>query len=960
LNDDPQACRRIRALAERDPRRAVILARRGLVALPADDSIARAWPVYTLGWALLWWERFDEARPHLHAARELFAAHGRRLDVLRCDYALLLADLFQHARPDLEQDLAALAAQFEQAGALQDAARARLYQAILFDILGRPHDAGALLEQIAPVVADGQPIDQARWLYIRGAVAISHGNYTQAESLLAQAEQSFAGLHNPLERAKCWFQQAWAALRQEKLDLALAGYRRAEQIFARLDLPVRLALCSKGIGLLLTRMGRYDDALYSLLRALRAFTALQRTSDTGTCHLNLGNIYYYTGQWDIALAYYRRAEDLYLSSDVLGERLFVQRNRAMVYRAQGRFDEARALFAMVETEAQIIGDHSLIADIWDDRAMLLDSEGRHAEAITQYQRAYDQFIRLGNQSRAAEAAMKQGWLALKHGERDVAKDLFQLAAPLLVRHPHERWQTDYGLARCAEARGDVETALRHYWNASVTVAELRRRLASEAASSSLYAQAAQLYTDSLRLALASGALADLLVLSEWQRALVMMRALTMRSAAPSADYARAIETCRLQIAGLLSESMAMSDVDAQALDAALADYSDLLLRARHSTSTPPDTSDNITEVILDLTELRARLDGLYGTDWTTLVYILSGDNTLLIGVVTSHEVRLTQRPYDGRFQRLIQHATQPEYQLYTYRDLPYFEGRATQPWAGLGALADQLLPEEVRDRLHPNHRLLIIPAGPLHTLPWGALRLGEHWLAEQAIVHLMPSLTILQSLIARRRPTSGDALLIGCRAFGARAAELPAVGDELTSVVQRWPGMCLRLDDAQATRAALLERSARGDLVHYGLLHIASHAQLLPHRGVAAHIKLWDNDLWLSEIAELHLNDALVMLSACDGALADMLPGEEILSLSWAFLAAGAGGVIASLWEVPDQAARQFIDIFYDALRQHNDPGLALAQAQRTLIVRHRLTAEPLAEPLCWGNFVLTGGCHMR
>src|SRR5262249_4709402 len=160
----------------------------------------------------------------------------------------------------------------------------------------------------------------------------------------------------------------------------------------------------------------------------------------------------------------------------------------------------------------------------------------------------------------------------------------------------------------------------------------------------------------------------------------------------------------------------------------------------------------------DLTELRARLDGLYGADWTTLVYILSSDNTLLIGVVTSHEISLIQLPYDSQLQRLIQRGTQPEYQLYTYRDIPYFQGKEAEPWARLRALADQLLPEAVRSRLHPNHRLLIVPAGPLHTLSWGTLRLGEHWLAEQAIVHLVPSLTILQSMIARHRPAHMDAL----------------------------------------------------------------------------------------------------------------------------------------------------------------------------------------------------------
>ena len=49
-----------------------------------------------------------------------------------------------------------------------------------------------------------------------------------------------------------------------------------------------------------------------------------------------------------------------------------------------------------------------------------------------------------------------------------------------------------------------------------------------------------------------------------------------------------------------------------------------------------------------------------------------------------------------------------------------------------------------------------------------------------------------------------------------------------------------------------------------------------------------------------------------------------MLSLTWAFLAGGAGGVLASLWPVDDQAVCQFMALFYDALRQHGDAGRRL------------------------------------
>jgi CHAT domain-containing protein len=123
-------------------------------------------------------------------------------------------------------------------------------------------------------------------------------------------------------------------------------------------------------------------------------------------------------------------------------------------------------------------------------------------------------------------------------------------------------------------------------------------------------------------------------------------------------------------------------------------------------------------------------------------------------------------------------------------------------------------------------------------------------------------------------------------------------------------------------------------------------------------VKLWDGDL-LPEVAGLRLDGALVALSACEGAAADTLLGEEVLSLSWAFLAAGACGVLASLWPVYDVATIGMMRVFYAARRQHGDAALALAQAQRALIAAHQAPGDLSTEPQCWGSFVLIGESQM-
>ncbi len=949
----PPTCRRLYALAAREPRRTVIQARRRLAALQTEAPIVIAWAHYTLGWALLCWERFDEAHLHIHVARRIFEATGTPYAVLRCRHALLTANLSQLARPDLEQDFAALADAFAQAGYPIDATRARIDYARLLYALGRPHDAADLLAQIEKLVAQTTAFDRARFLRIRGAVANLIGDDLHALDLLNQAERAFAALHNRCEVAKCWLERGWVALRQEQLDLALADYEQAERVFNRFDLPLQRAFCAKNIGLLMTRRGVYDRALQATLAALEAFRNLGRISDTGACHLHIGNIYFYTGRWEAALASYTRAETIYADLGLVGYSLVARRNEVMVYHAQRRYTEAQTLLMKVETLARELDNRSELAEAWRQKAELLADIGQIDQAIVYYQQARELFQQVGDRLGVADTGMEQGWLALKRGAVNEARSLLESIAPLVVQHPYNLWRVDYGLARCAEHANDIAEALSRYRAATAAVAELRRRLASEDISSNLHIQAAQLYQDALRFATAYASVQVVVELSESQRALVLRRLLIDQPTPIPEQYRTEHDALRQAITTFLGEELIESSPHAANLDMALAAYGDVLLRARHSSPTRVATPDHL-EAVFDLAALRVRLGAVYGTDWTALSYSLNGDR-LLICALTHDGLTLDQTPFDTQLQHDVAQATQQAYRRYTYLDLPYLQGETNQPWDSLRSLADRLVPQSVRSRLNPEHRLLIVPAGPLHALSWCALRIDDAWMAERAIVQIVPSLTILHILLDRPSAASSAALLVGCSEFGNRAPALPAVGAELSAVVASWPGDCDQLRDLHATRAALLDLSAQGKLAEYSLLHIASHARLLPARGLTAHLKLWDNDLLLPEVVGLRLGGTLVALSACDGAAADTLPGEEVLSLSWAFLAAGARGVLASLWHVDDAIVPTIMAAFYAELRRHGDAALALALAQRSLINADQSGAGSSIGSHCWGSFVLLG-----
>lgn len=941
----PRWCRRLMDLADNDPGQAVRLAHK------TPGSEMTPWHRLAQGWTLLCWERFAAARSALMSARHSFETVPGTLGSLLCAYGLLAVDMRQLVRQGVDEELRVLADQLTEAGELPMAIRARLDQARQLNVLGRNRESEAVLDRLELAEPSCPPLTLARLRRVRAVAAYLQGDYPRATALLDEVERWFRKAGRRIELGRCWFEQAALASYQERLDTTLALCERAGRVFTEFDLPLQRAFCLKVAGFASIRQGRYDRALLQTRQALDLFQELGHAHDIGACTLNLGNIYFHSASWAAALGAYTRAEERFVAAGMLGHELVAQRNRAMVYRAMGRLPEAWALLTEVEQKAARLGHRAEVAEVWAVQAALLADEGDILGAMRRYHEAHGSFVQLENATAAGECLLELGWLELRGGNTSAAATHFAAAGPPLTRRDHHIWRVRYGQARCAEQSRDPAAALQCYLEASRTVATLRRRLASESLSSQLFAQANRLYADALLLAGAQNDPLAALTFAEGQRALTLQQLMGRQTGVINPADQVAHEELRQQIEALLVNG----EQAREALDTVLEAYDQLLLRIRHTDQSLVEADETEAAGTFDVTRTRRALGAALGDNWTALIYTAVDDRLIIISL-TNDSLTLDLQPYDAPLRRLIDRASQPVYRYYTYSDIPYVQGIATHPWAGQVALAERLLPTEIRTRLRPDDRLLIVPWGPLHLLPWSALRLDDHWLIERAIVQLLPSLTLAPRLF-QPRASGNHGLIVGCSTFQGRAAPLPAVTAELAVVAERWPGPCSSRVDQQATRAAVLSELVEGEHKPE-LLHIASHAQLLASRGLAAHVKLWDGNLLLTEITRLDLAGALVVLSACDGAAADVLPGEEVLSLTWAFLAGGAGGVIASLWPLSDQLAPACMAMLYRQLGDGGDPALALARTQRAMI-RDEGASGPIG-PQVWATLQIVGGPAAR
>jgi CHAT domain-containing protein len=109
--------------------------------------------------------------------------------------------------------------------------------------------------------------------------------------------------------------------------------------------------------------------------------------------------------------------------------------------------------------------------------------------------------------------------------------------------------------------------------------------------------------------------------------------------------------------------------------------------------------------------------------------------------------------------------------------------------------------------------------------------------------------------------------------------------------------------------------------------------------------------LSVSDVANLRLSADVVVLSACNTASGRRFAGEGSLSLARAFLYAGADRVLATRFQIDDEAAAALSTAFYQSMwRDGLMPSAALRQAQLALRRDPRWRS-----PFYWASFVLQG-----
>ncbi|MEM1207074.1 MAG: CHAT domain-containing tetratricopeptide repeat protein [Acidobacteriota bacterium] len=302
-------------------------------------------------------------------------------------------------------------------------------------------------------------------------------------------------------------------------------------------------------------------------------------------------------------------------------------------------------------------------------------------------------------------------------------------------------------------------------------------------------------------------------------------------------------------------------------------------------------------------------------------------------------------------------------------------------------------------RIADADRLLVLPDGPLHLVPFASLvspasvdSPNRRYLVEAVSVTVVQSATVLAELRAgsRERANAAEPELDwvglgspdypdeqGVGTPPAKAVErglwdglrhLPHSGREIEEVADLFPAKrrAVRIGES-ATEEAVRALTGRARIAHFAVHGLADPEFPMDSFLAFAGDEDRDSQIGLLHaweiVDQLRLDADLVVLSACVTAFGPDQGGEGLLSLSRAFQVAGARSVLASLWAVHDASTAELMIRFYRHLLAGQTKDAALRSAQLELIRgpipvpdgNGGTEMRDFSAPYHWGAFQLIG-----
>lgn len=634
--------------------------------------------------------------------------------------------------------------------------------------------------------------------------------------------------------------------------------------------------------------------------------------------------------------------------DVLNE-LNIRGTLANQLAEQERFDEAIAMWVSGLQGARRLGNARLIQKFEGNLGWGYMELGDYETAGDFFTRAAATATRIGARRDAVPWTYQLGNVRFQNGDFDGAGRLYLAALHLAVKTKHDQKPIVLALlANVALKTGRLADAQRY---ADASLAERKKAKDEKEVNRSLLLNG--------RVAMAAG---------QFGEAERLLKHVLARSSSPQVIweahgrlaqlYARIGKAPEAEIEfrqSLTTAQTARNNVRMElrfAFFTTLADLFDSYVDFLIAGGRVPDAlavtetirAQNLEEGLTGIAPLRDVRTIARDTGTTLLCYWLGGEHSYL-WIVTPNRIDAVTLPP----KRIIE-ARIDEYQ----RDLLAIRGTLAISGDRGEALWRMLVGPAARV-LAPGSRVIIVPSGGLHAFNMETLVVpgaNPHYWIEDAVIATAGSLKLL--VRNAQKQDAATLLLVGnAPAPSPEFGALPQAGAEMEKVRLHFKATQSLILSGPAATASRYRAASPGTFAY---LHFVAHGVAMRQNPLDSAVVLAregdEFKLYARDIARQTLTARLVTISSCQGAGTRAYAGEGLVGLAWAFLRAGAGNVIAALWDVNDSTTPALMDKMYEGIRAGRDPAVALRDAKLTL-----LHGEGVARrPMYWAPFVLYSG----
>lgn len=734
---------------------------------------------------------------------------------------------------------------------------------------------------------------------------------------------------------------------------AIQASKVANLQLTELNHTIEAARAQKSLARTYFILGRYNEALDILDRVRDRYSTDERWGDVIELDLLISD---YLLQLRRFAEVRDKCEQIRQISGQHGMRLEVgwaMLNEAIAYAGLHKYDEALDSLAEARTLFELEENPVFVATTIIEKADILRRQGQFEQSLLTTQRVATFFEQKGLVMQEAKAHLlaAQAAAALNHNEDALRLASNVLEIGQLKDLPSLRYQARALLGTLAERLEDLDAALNEYDQAIYELEWLQGRLMVEFRSDYLKNKEA-IYENCVRLCLALNLPEKGLIYAERAKSRILHELLDSRV------------TLRIQPKDQKDEHFV------QELQNLQAKRDQLYRRWEVERKTKEQAEEEIRALEKQITQKWHRLlirNAEYARDadlryvhqeesisemqkWldqkSVLLEYFIAEGEIIVFLLTANSIDMRRLPVTIRQVNQLNKKFRLRLNLVSKSKASRIKKMMKTTRRQLGQLYDLLIAPLV-DTLANYSRLIIVPHGSLHYLPFHALCDKDSYLLEQYEISYLPSAKLLRYY----HETKSDH--DGFFAFGySSEGELPYAVREVESIAKMMKGQAFVEEDVSLAKLRDVAATCR-------ILHLATHGDYRTDNPIFSGLTLHDGQLTTLDTFNLRLSASLVTLSACQTGRSVIGGGDELLGLTRAFLYAGAASLLLTLWRVNDHSTTLLMALFYQHLAQGYSKGAALQQAQRQFIHEAGQPSSNIpaiyAHPYYWAPFFLVG-----